>query len=282
MVTDVAQELASFLRSRRERLDPLALGLPLRRQRRTPGLRREEIAELAGVSVDYVVRLEQARGLRPSADVVEALAGALRLDRDERAYFFGLARQRPRVEDEAATEASPSLVQLVADLSPRPAMVMNHRFDLLAWNDEMVEVLLDFDTLPPRHRNAIWLCLLHPEVRELYADRDRVVREGVAHLRTAWAAHPDDRVLADLIAECATDEEFARLWSKGDVRRNSRGDKVMRHPRAGEITLRFETLTPAQDPDQLLVIYRAADDASRAAMDRLTSGKARPGHDARK
>jgi transcriptional regulator with XRE-family HTH domain len=271
MVTDATQELASFLRSRRERLDPAQLGLPSRRQRRTPGLRREEVAELAGVSVDYVVRLEQARGLRPSADVVEALAGALRLSRDERAYFFGLARQRPRVEDKAATEASPSLVQLVADLSPRPAMVMNHRFDLLAWNDEMVKVLLDFDTLPPSRRNAIWLCLLHPEIRELYVDRDRVVREGVAHLRTAWAAHPDDQVLADLIAECAADdEEFARLWSTGDVRGNGRGDKVVRHPRAGEIALRFETLRPTQDPDQLLVIYRAADDASQAAMDLLT------------
>src|ERR1041384_1204898 len=145
MVTDVTQELATFLRSRRERLDPDALGLP-RRSRRTPGLRRAEVAELAGVSVDYVVRLEQARGLRPSADVVEALARALRLTSDERTYFFGLARQRPRIEDKAATEASPSLVQLLSDLSPRPAMVMNHRFDLLAWNDEMVKVLLDFDT----------------------------------------------------------------------------------------------------------------------------------------
>lgn len=268
MVTDVAQELAAFLRSRRERLNPRDFGLPPRR--RTPGLRREDVAELAGVSVDYVVRLEQARGLRPSADVVEALARALRLTGDERTYLFGLARQRPRAGVEAATEASPSLVQLVADLSPRPAMVMNHRFDLLAWNDEMTKVLLDFGTLPPARRNAIWLCLLHPEIRERYVDRDRVVREGVAHLRTAWAAHPEDQVLADLIAECATDEEFARLWSTGDVRHNGRGDKVVRHPLAGEIALRFETLTPTRDPDQLLVLYRAADDRSQAAMDRLT------------
>lgn len=266
---DVTQELAAFLRSRRERLDPQDFGLPSRR-RRTPGLRREEVAELAGVSVDYVVRLEQARGLRPSADVVEALAGALRLTRDERAYLFGLARRRPRAEDRAATEAAPSLVQLVADLSPRPAMVMNHRFDLLAWNSEMTKVLLDFDTLPPSRRNAIWLCLLHPEIRELYVDRDRVVRDGVAHLRAAWAAHPEDEVLAGLIAECVTgDEQFARLWDSQDVRLNGRGEKVVRHPRAGEIALRFETLTPLENPDQLLVIYRAADDASQVAMDGL-------------
>jgi hypothetical protein len=173
----------------------------------------------------------------------------LRLTGDERAYLFGLARQRPRGEDEAVTEADPSLAGLVADLAPRPAMVMNHRFDLLAWNSEMAKVLVDFDTLAPSRRNAIWLCLLHPEIRERYVDRDRIVRDGVAHLRAAWAAHPEDQVLAGLIAECVTgDEEFARLWAAGDVRLNGRGDKVMRHPLAGRIALRFETLTSLQDP----------------------------------
>lgn len=293
MLTDVTQELAAFLRSRRERLDPGDFGLPGRRQRRTPGLRREEVAELAGVSVDYVVRLEQARGLRPSADVAEALAGALRLTSDERTYLLRLARHRPRGTAEAVTTAAPSLARLVADLSPRPAMLMNHRFDLLAWNAEMAKVLVDFGTLPPARRNAIWLCLLHPEIRESYVDRDRVVREGVAHLRAAWAAHPDDRVLAGLIADCAAgDEEFARLWATREVKINGRGDKVLRHPLAGEVALQFETLTPLQDPDQLLVIYRGADAESQAALDALcavphpcgvlTAGKAHRGHDARK
>jgi transcriptional regulator with XRE-family HTH domain len=270
---DVPQELAAFLRSRRERLDPRDFGLPSRRQsRRTPGLRREEVAELAGVSVDYIVRLEQARGLRPSADVVEALARALRLAPDERAYLFGLARQRPRNADKLATTASPSLAGLVADLSPLPAMLMNHRYDILAWNGEMARLLLDFDALPPSQRNAMWLCLIHPEMREFYVDRERVVREGVAHLRAAWAAHPEDQALTDLIAECLTrDEEFARLWNERNVRGNGRGRKVMRHPDVGVIAVHFETLTPLQDPDQLLVIYRAADDASQSALDRLSA-----------
>jgi transcriptional regulator with XRE-family HTH domain len=270
---DVPQELAAFLRSRRERLDPRDFGLPSRRQsRRTPGLRREEVAELAGVSVDYIVRLEQARGLRPSADVVEALARALRLAPDERAYLFGLARQRPRNADKLATTASPSLAGLVADLSPLPAMLMNHRYDILAWNGEMARLLLDFDALPPSQRNAMWLCLIHPEMREFYVDRERVVREGVAHLRAAWAAHPEDQALTDLIAECLTrDEEFARLWNERNVRGNGRGRKVMRHPDVGVIAVHFETLTPLQDPDQLLVIYRAADDASQSALDQLSA-----------
>lgn len=270
-VVDTTQELGAFLRTRRERLDPRDFSLPSRQQaRRTPGLRREEVAELAGVSIDYVVRLEQGRGLRPSANVVEALARALRLVPDERAYLFNLAQQRPRAVDKAATTAAPPLARLVTDLSPLPAMLMNHRYDILAWNGEMAKLLVDFDTLPPSQRNAMWLCLMHPGVRELYVDRERVVREGIAHLRAAWAAYPEDRTLGDLITEfTARDEDFARLWAERDIKVNGRGRKVLRHPDVGEIAVRFEVLVPVQDPEQRLVIYRAADEESRSALDRL-------------
>jgi transcriptional regulator with XRE-family HTH domain len=268
---DMTQELAAFLRTRRERLDPHDFGLPSRRQaRRTPGLRREEVAELAGVSIDYIVRLEQGRGLRPSAGVVEALARALRLVPDERAYLFDLARQRPRNADKAAVTAAPPLARLVADLSPLPVMLMNHRYDILAWNGEMARLLLDFDTLPPLQRNSMWLCLIHPRTREFYVDRERVVREGIAHLRAAWAAHPEDQALAGLIAEFTTrDKEFARLWAERDVKADGRGSKMMRHPDVGAIELNFEVLMPLQDTDQRLVIYRAADGDSQSALDRL-------------
>ncbi|WAL68039.1 helix-turn-helix transcriptional regulator [Amycolatopsis cynarae] len=271
---ETTQELAAFLRTRRERLDPLDFGLPLRRQaRRTPGLRREEVAELAGISTDYIVRLEQGRGLRPSADVVEALARALRLTPDERAYLFGLARQRPRGDGKLATTAAPSLARLVADLSPLPAMLMNHRYDILAWNGEMARLLLDFDALPSSQRNSMWLCLMHPAMRELYVDRERVVRQGIAHLRAAWAAHPEDQPLTDLITEfIARDDEFARWWGERDVEVNGRGRKELRHPEAGVIAVDFEVLMPLQDQDQRLLIYRAADDESRSALDRLCAG----------
>lgn len=268
---DTTQELAAFLRTRRERLDPQDFGLPSRRRsRRTPGLRREEVAELAGVSIDYIVRLEQARGLRPSGDVVEALARALRLTPDERAYLFDLTRQRRRGAVGSTSTAAPQLARLVADLSPLPAMLTNHRYDILAWNGAMARLLLDFGTLPPSRRNAMWLCLLHPRISAYYVDRDRVVREGIAHLRAAWAAHPEDAALTGLITEFIThDEEFARLWAEGDVKVNGRGHKVMRHPDAGEIALHFEVLMPLQDTDQRLMICRAADDASQSALDRL-------------
>ncbi|GAA4523086.1 helix-turn-helix transcriptional regulator [Amycolatopsis samaneae] len=271
---DTTQELAAFLRSRRERLDPGDFGLlSHRRSRRTPGLRREEVAELAGVSIDYVVRLEQARGLRPSAEVVEALARALRLAPDERAYLFGLAGRRPGAPDKPADTAAEPLARLVDDLSPRPAMLLNHRYDILAWNPEMAKLLLDFGTLPPARRNAMWLCLLHPEIRERYADRERVLREGVAHLRAAWAAHPDDPALTELIAEFAAgDEDFARLWAERDVQVNGRGRKVLRHPGVGVLAVEFEVLVPLQDADQRLLIYRAADEESQSTLDRLFAG----------
>jgi hypothetical protein len=116
----------------------------------------------------------------------------------------------------------------------------------------------------------MWLCLMHPEIREFYVDRERVVREGVAHLRAAWAAHPEDRALTDLIAEfIAHDEEFARLWAERDIKVNGRGDKAMRHPDVGEIAVQFEVLVPLQDPDQRLLIFRAADEESQSALDRL-------------
>ncbi|GAA1770346.1 helix-turn-helix transcriptional regulator [Streptomonospora arabica] len=268
---DTTQELAAFLRTRRERLDPRDLGLPARRQaRRTPGLRREEVAELAGVSVDYIVRLEQGRGLRPSVHVVEGLARALRLARHERDYLFNLTRQHLSGADKPATAAAPSLARLVADLAPQPAMLMNHRFDILTWNGEMARLLLDFDTLPPPQRNAMWLCLMHPRMRDFYVDREGALREGIAHLRAAWAAHPEDEAMTGLIAEfMAGDEEFARLWAERDVEVNGRGRKVLRHPDAGLIDVHFEVLMPLQDSDQRLLIYRAADDASQSALDRL-------------
>jgi transcriptional regulator with XRE-family HTH domain len=266
------QELAAFLRARRERLAPGDLGLPARRQaRRTPGLRREEVAELAGVSTDYIVRLEQGRGLRPSADVLEALSRALRLDTDERAYLFDLAQQRQPHAGKPATVPEPALALLVHDLSPLPAMLVNHRYDILAWNREMARLIVDFGALPTRQRNSMWLCLMDPALRDFYGDRERVIREGIADLRAAWAAHPDDQELADRVAEFGDrSEEFARGWARHDVKVHGRGAKPMRHPEVGPLVVNYEVLMPMQDPDQRIIIYRAADADSQAALDRLS------------
>lgn len=134
----------------------------------------------------------------------------------------------------------------------------------------MAGLPVDLDTLRPSQRNSMWLCLMHPQVREFYLDRERVVREGIAHLRAAWAAHPDDPALTGLVAEfIAGNKDFARLWAERDVKINGRGRKVMRHPEVGVVAVQFETLRPLQDPNHLLVIYRAADEESQSALDRL-------------
>jgi transcriptional regulator with XRE-family HTH domain len=267
---DPTHELATFLRTRRERLTPAEVGLPERPRRRTPGLRREEVADLAGVSVDYVIRLEQGRGLRPSPEVLEALARALRLSQDERGYLFDLARQRPVRSRRPAPKAAPSLAQLVHDLSPLPCVLVDHRFDVLAWNPEMAELMLDFGALPPAQRNMLRVCILHPQLREFLRDREHSVREGIADLRAAWAANPDDEGLAELVHDlrsCST--EFARLWALQDVKVNGRGRKPLLHSEVGPLTVEYEVLTPLQDPDQRLLVYRAADDASRLALDKI-------------
>jgi transcriptional regulator with XRE-family HTH domain len=269
---DGGRELAAFLRTRRERLTPGDVDLPPRRgQRRTPGLRREEVAELAGVSVDYVTRLEQARGLRPSPEVLEALAGALRLSDDERTYLFDLVRQRPADRAPAGpVEPSAPVARLVHDLSPLPAMLVDYRFDVLAFNAEMDRLMLGLGGLTGRQRNTMRLCLLDPRFGRFYRERERVIREGIADLRAAWGAHPDDPALADLVDELvAGSAEFARLWEERAVRVNGRGLKPLCHPGLGELTVEYEVLTPVQDPDLRLVLYRGADAASRAALARL-------------
>jgi transcriptional regulator with XRE-family HTH domain len=265
-------ELAAFLRTRRERLTPADVGLPERRRRRTPGLRREEVAELAAVSIDYVVRLEQGRGLRPSVDVLEALARALRLSDDERRYLFDLTGQRPARPRPTTGEASASLVRLVQDLSPLPCMLIDHRFDILAWNPEIAELMLDFGVLPPAQRNALRVCILDPRLREFFRDREHTIREGIADVRAAWAARPEDAGLGALVDELLSgSDEFARLWAMRDVKVNGRGRKPLQHPDVGPLTVEYEVLSPLQDPDQRLVVYRAADPDSQAALDVIAS-----------
>ncbi|GAA2997668.1 helix-turn-helix transcriptional regulator [Streptosporangium longisporum] len=279
---DLTHELAVFLRTRRERLTPRDLARPPHgRPRRTPGLRREEVAELAGVSVDYVVRLEQGRGLRPSAEVLDALARALRLNDDERVYLFDLARQRPVSRPPSATGRAPSpLARLVHDLSPLPCMLVDHRFDILAANREMTRLMLDFDRLPVEQHNTLRLCILRPEYRGFWRDREMVVRECIADLRAAWAARPDDAFLDELITELTSgSEEFARLWARNDVKVNGRGHKRLLHPTAGPLSVDYEVLNPLGDPDRRLVIYRASDPASQAVLDALTDGAATPVRD---
>lgn len=265
----MARELGLFLRARRERLDPSDTDS----RRRTPGLRREEVAERAGVSVDYVIRLEQGRDLHPSAEIVGALCSALQLTVDERAYVVELVRRRepgsPALPEPASARISPT-TRLLHDLSPLPAMLMDHRLDILGWNAEMAALITDFGAVAPERRNSMELCLF--DTVHLYVDRETVLAEGVADLRAAWAAAPEDARLAGMIERwSARSTEFARVWEQRDVRIVGRGAKRLAHPDVGRLTVDFEVLHPMADPHERLVIYRAADAASQQALDRLTA-----------
>lgn len=264
------RELAALLRNRREALQPAQVGLPARvGASRTPGLRREEVAALAGVSVDYLVRLEQARDARPSAQVALALADALQLDNDQRDYLFTLAGHRAP-ERSPRPEVPTGLTRLLDDVHPLPAMVLNHRLDILAWNDVMAALLLDLDEQPVPNRNVMRMCFLDNRFRTFYQGRDDVVRGAVADLRAAWAAHATDRRLASLIDELEQGSaEFSRYWRSREVAVRAQGDKPMNHPVVGPLTVTYDVMAPLGDPDLRLIIYRAADGPSQTALDEL-------------
>lgn len=268
-----ARELGLFLRRRREGLAPTGSDS----RRRTPGLRREEVAERAAVSVDYVVRLEQGRDLHPSPEVVDALCTALELTADERSYVAELALRRDAPSSPPDRPGPSSTAHLVHDLSPLPAMLLDHRLDYLAWNAEAVALMLDFGAVAPERRNSMELCLFDLRMADFYVDRDTVLAEGVADLRAAWATQPDDERLGGLIERwCARSPEFAHCWEQRDVRVQGRGVKRLRHPVLGRIDVDFEVLHPMTDPHERLVIYRGADAASRQALDRIAEGQRSP------
>ncbi|MEU3474835.1 helix-turn-helix transcriptional regulator [Rhodococcus sp. NPDC006774] len=263
-------ELAAFLRARREALVPSDVGLPPRiGASRTPGLRREEVAALAGVSVDYLVRLEQARDVRPSAQVVRSLSNALKLSSDQTGYLFTLAGHRAP-ERATAQQIPTGIHQLLGDIAPLPAMVLNHRLDILAANETMAALLLDIDDRPASERNVLRMCFLDKRFDGFYEARDDVVRGAVADLRAAWVNHSHDEVLAALIDELERgSSEFSRFWQSREVAVRNRGDKPMRHPLVGPVTVTFDVLTPLGDPDLRLIVYRPADARSRSALNEL-------------
>jgi transcriptional regulator with XRE-family HTH domain len=259
----VQRELGEFLRSRRARIRPedvgFASGAGLRR---VPGLRREELAHLAGVSVDYYVRLEQGRNLSASDAVLDAVAVALRLDREERDHLFRLARPRtgPARTDGGDTCDTPRPgVRQLLDWITAPALVLGRRMDVLAWNPAACALITDFAGLAPADRNLARLHLLHPEIGPRYPDVDVIAREVVGHLRVAAGRFPQDpelwRLVDELTAHC---EEFRRHWESHTVGTKSYGVKRVDHPEAGPLTLSYEMTQFPQDPEQSLLVYTAA------------------------
>ncbi|WP_130345440.1 helix-turn-helix transcriptional regulator [Herbihabitans rhizosphaerae] len=254
------RELADFLRSRRERVRPSDIGLPVGRRRRTPGLRREEVAALATISVDYYTRLEQARGPRPSRQVLGALGRALRLSDDERAYLFRLAGEQPEPLNGPPSTVRHGVLHLLERLDDTPAMVIDAKHEVIAWNRLAAALIADFGSLPPRDRNILrrrFLLCDKDGSRFGSEESDQFAREAVADLRAAAARYPDDPAIRALIDELlAGSEEFAGLWAEREVRVQRGLCKTIIHPVIGPIVLQCETLL-VPDLDQRVVIYSA-------------------------
>lgn len=257
-------ELREFLRTRRARLSPEEAGVPVDgTPRRVPGLRREELARLAGVSTDYYTRLEQGRHLNVSETVLDAVARALRLDPAERTYLFELARHRPRAARKRPgrpQRVRPEVraVLDVLDAGGSPAFVLNGNGDMLATNRLARALITDFDALPFRDRNMARFMFLDGAARELYRDWEKYASEMVASLRLAAGRDPDDRRLSELVGELTIKSpEFRAWWADHDVREKTSGVKLYHHPVVGDMTLRYENVAFLGDSGQTMCIYTA-------------------------
>lgn len=259
--------LGEFLRTRRALVRPEAHGINSG-ERRTPGLRREEVAVLAGVSTDYYIRLEQGREKHPSEQVVDALAGALLLEDEAATYLRGLAHPRSSRRPRGRERAAPGLVRLLSAWPDTPALVYGRLMDLLAANP-LAEALFSWLGAETNLLRAIFR---DPAARVFYEDWARIAEGCVAALRTE-NPDPDDRGLADLVEELSLDSpEFAALWARQDVRAKTAEVKHLHHPEVGRLALRFENLTVAGAPGQHLVVYHAdPGSAEERALARLAS-----------
>ncbi|MFJ4466976.1 helix-turn-helix transcriptional regulator [Streptomyces sp. NPDC089424] len=255
--------LGDFLRARRAATDPERLGIRVEAPRRVPGLRREELAALAGVSVDYYTRLEQGRPITPSESVLDALAGALCLDSAERSYLHAVAR-RPasprRRAPRTGQKVRPGVHALLARLGDTPAFVLGRRTDVLATNRMARALLADFDGMPARERNAVRWIMLDETARSLFGDSwERVAAVFVGTLRMDAARHPDDVRTADLVGELSMrSEPFRRWWAVQKVVQVGHDTKVLHHPIVGELSFHTEALTFPGDPDQTLFTFLVA------------------------
>lgn len=250
------RELADFLRTRRAALQPGDVGLPAGGRRRTPGLRREEVALLAGVGTTWYTWLEQARDVRASREVLEALASALQLTDAEREHLILLGRAEGPPPPAPVEQVSPAVRRLVEGLGPNPAYVLGRRCDYLAWNDALSAVFGDPADLPPHRRNHVWRMFVDPNPRILAPTWETSARNVLARFRAYSARHVGDPWFEDLIEDLrATSPEFRTWWKQHEVRGEGDGKKVIVHPVVGRMEFEHASFWHADTTDHRLVLY---------------------------
>ncbi|QUH02941.1 helix-turn-helix domain-containing protein [Saccharopolyspora erythraea] len=275
-------DLSEFLRTRRARISPESVGLPERgAYRRVPGLRREEVAQLAGMSTDYYTRLEQGRQISPSDSVLDAVAAALRLDEAERVHLFDLARPKParaRRAEPPVQKARAGLRRFVDSFQDHAAFVLGRRTDVLATNHLCRVLLADFDAMPYSERNLTRWIVLDEAAHALYVDWEKIAAEMTAILRFDAGRHPDDTRTAELVGELTMkSERFRRWWAEHKVLERNFGQKRFHHPVVGPLTIDYQAFTMPGDEDQTLFVYLPARDrTSQDAWRLLTSWNATP------
>lgn len=253
-------ELAMFLRRMRERLRPPDVGLPAGSSRRTPGLRREEVARLAHISVEYYARLEQARGSSPSRRVLSELARALRLNAGERTHLFELAGVAPESSAGPPSEVPDTVLNLLEHLTDVAAFVVNARYDVIAWNPLAAALFEDFSAVPPARRNLIYRHFLHPVPAERHygmTGAEEFGRLAVGQLRAAAGRYPDDPQIRTMVSTLRRHSaEFTALWDGHHVETGFHHHKTMQHPMVGQLRLNCDTLAVPMR-DQYLVCFTA-------------------------
>lgn len=266
-------ELGAFLVASRARLQPEDVGLRVVGRRRTPGLRRQEVAELAAVSIDWYIRLEQGRAGAPGSAVLDAIAGALQLSPAEREYLHLTARGEAPPRRVVRAPVSPSLHAILAGLPLLPAYVIDHCFDILARNNAAAAFFGEaFGTSAVG--NSAALVFLDADTRRTQLSWEQVARETVGALRANLARCPDDQRLREVVAELAAGSpEFATWWADQTVRERSRGMKWVRHDVGGEMSLRYELLGMLDGSDQRLVVLTPADEGAERALRRLVAAR---------
>ncbi|HEX9065782.1 MAG TPA: helix-turn-helix transcriptional regulator [Streptosporangiaceae bacterium] len=270
-------ELAAFLRTRRERITPEEVGLPPGIRRRTTGLRREEVALLAGVGVTWYTWLEQGRPINASTQVLDAIARTLKLDQTEREHLYRLA-DVPEVraaEEEAAqlAEVVPDIQEVIDGFTALPAALLNERFDLLAWNQVYAAVFPDVVRQPVCERNVLWLSFTFPPCCHPYPHCDSQLQRLVAQLRGAYGRHVGEPAWTKFVRRLqAASPEFAGLWAQHDVASPASYLKVFRHPAHERLVMTTTSLGVLSAPGTRLVVYTPSDETTAAALASLIAG----------
>ena len=260
-------ELGEFLKARRARLSPGDFGMPRGSRRRTPGLRREEVALLAGVGVTWYTWLEQGRQINASTQVLDAVARTLRLDRVEREHLYRLAEATP-LRTECSRQAVPDTIREIVDsLDPLPASLVNSRFDILLSNDASEELFWEWHSLPCVHKNTLWCCVTEPAARGKFPEYDGHIRYMVARLRSAYGRHIGDPDWEEDIRRLASlSREFAELWARHEVADSESRTLTYLHPRAGALKLAVSELDVPAMPEARIVVYTPHDADTRTRM----------------